>query len=424
MRRFGGQYVERVVDRTLDEMLGQLPALLLDGPRGVGKTTTAMQRAQRVIRLDDAAERAVVEADPSRVAAGPYPVLIDEWQRVPEVWDVVRRAVDDDYSAGRFLLTGSEPGIETHSGAGRIATLRMRPLTLPERGVSTALVSLADLVEGGTPSGLAEMGLDEYVAAMLQSGFPGLQELSGTGLRSQLDSYVDRIVEHDMAQFGHAIRRPATVRSWLAAYAAASASPTSWDKIRDAATPGDDSKPAKRTLIGYRDALTALRILDDVEAWIPSHNHLRRLTHAPKHHLADAALAARLTRVTATTLLEGASPSGWIVRDGTFLGALFETMVVQSVRVFSQPLGARVYHLRTQDTRHEVDAIIELPEGGIVAVETKLARTITDDDTKHLIWLRDKIRDDLVAAIVVHTGPEAYTRRDGVHVVPLALLGP
>ncbi len=424
MGRFGGEYVERVVDRSLDEMLGQLPALLLDGPRGVGKTTTAVQRAERVIRLDDAAERAVVAADPSRVAAGPYPVLIDEWQRVPEVWDVVRRAVDDDYSAGRFLLTGSEPGIQTHSGAGRIATLRMRPLTLPERGVSTALVSLADLVEGGTPSGRTEMGLEEYVAAMLQSGFPAFQELSGTGLRSQLDSYLDRIVERDMAQFGHAIRQPATVRSWLTAYAAASASPTSWEKIRDAATPGDDSKPAKRTLIQYREVLTALRVLDDVEAWTPGFNHLKRLTVAPKHHLADAALAARLTRITATKLLKGKSPASLIPRDGTFLGALFETMVVQSVRVFSEPLGARVYHLRTQDTRQEIDAIIELPEGGIVAVETTMARTVDNDDTKHLIWLRDKIGDELLTAMIVNTGPEAYTRRDGVHVVPLALLGP
>lgn len=142
-------YRRRVVDDDLDELFDSLAAILLDGPKGVGKTTTAQQRCTTTRRLDRGAERAVVEADPLIIVEGQRPVLIDEWQRVPEVFDAVRSLVDDDATAGQFLLTGSAPTQATHSGAGRIPSLRMRPLTLPERGVAEPTVSLKDLLAAG-----------------------------------------------------------------------------------------------------------------------------------------------------------------------------------------------------------------------------------------------------------------------------------
>ena len=164
-RTFTDAYVHRIVDDELDELFGQLPAILLDGPKATGKTATALQRATTVRRLDVAAERTVVEADPSVIAGDDRPVLLDEHQRVPSVWDAVKRLVDEDPSGSQFLLTGSQPTGATHSGAGRIATLRMRPLTLHERGIGEATVSLSALLEGDRPpmTGRTDVDLATYV---------------------------------------------------------------------------------------------------------------------------------------------------------------------------------------------------------------------------------------------------------------------
>lgn len=424
-RSFAGRYVRRIIDDELDELLGELPAVLLDGPKGVGKTATALQRSRTVRRLDRDSEREVVAADPEIVAVGDEPVLIDEWHRAPAVFDAVKRLVDDDPSGGRFLLTGSAPLGGTHSGAGRITTMRLRPLTLPERLTIATTVSFRDLVSGAAPavSGRCPLRLTDYVDEIVAGGFPGFRHLGGRALVRQLDSYVERIVDHDLRQAGFTVRRPATLRAWLTAYAAATATTTSWDKIRNAAASGTDEKPAKTTTAPYVELLTALRILDPVEAWLPTRNHLAALTAAPKHHLADPALAVRLVGRSGAQLLRGAGPDLPLPRDGTFLGGLFESLAALSVRTFAQHSDARVYHLRTKGGRHEVDFVIEW-EGGITGVEAKLAGTVGDSDVNHLRWLRDQLGDSCRDLVVVHTGPEAYRRPDGVAVVPLGLLGP
>ncbi len=226
-----------------------------------------------------------------------------------------------------------------------------------------------------------------------------------------------------MPEAGFAVRRPATVRAWLRAYAAATATTTSWDKIRNAATSGVDDKPAKTTTLPYIELLTALRILDPLEAWLPTNNHLASVASAPKHHLADPALAVRLVRTSAVRLLRGETPGPPTPRDGSFLGALFESLVALSIRTFAQNADARVYHLRTHGGRHEVDFVVEGAEG-VVAMEAKLGATVSDDHVRHLLWLRRQLGDDCVDLVVVHTGSEAYRRPDGVAVVPLGLLGP
>lgn len=172
-------------------MLPQLPAISLEGPKGVGKTETARRRAETIHELDDPAQRSIVEADPSRVLSGDPPLLIDEWQRVPAVWDVVRRAVDAGCPPSRFLLTGSASPADapSHSGAGRIVTVRMRPLSLAERNLARPTVSLGDLLIGKRPTldGKSEAGLQEYVDEIVQSGLSGLSDYSGRALRAQLD---------------------------------------------------------------------------------------------------------------------------------------------------------------------------------------------------------------------------------------------
>jgi len=421
-------YQRRVLDDEIDELFADLSAIAIEGPKGVGKTRTALQRAKTAHRLDDPAELAVAQADPARLLEGERPVLIDEWQRLPEVWDIVRRAVDDGAAPGSFLLTGSavpDPP-PSHSGAARIVTVRMRPLALSER-LQTASVSLAELLSGKrTPvTGTTNFALTDYADEVLASGLPGLRSLSDRSRRRQLDGYVDRIVDRDIpADAGVVIRNPAALRRWMAAYAAASSTTASFETVRDAASAGNEHKPSKNATQAYRDALARVWVLDEVPAWIPSNNHLSELGHAPKHQLTDPALAAQLLGVQPSTLLAGQSSGPAVARDGILLGALFESLATLSVRVYAAHSEARVKHLRTARGRQEIDLIVERADGSVVAIEVKLARTVSTKDTKHLTWLKQKLGDRVLDQVILTTGPTAYRREDGIAIVPLALLGP
>lgn len=422
-------YQRRILDDDLDVLGKDLPAIAIDGAKAVGKTATASQRAVTTYQFDDPDRRAVAEADLDRVVGSPPPILLDEWQYLPAVWDRVRRAVDAGAPPGRFLLTGSASpdGTGTHSGGGRIVSLRMRPLSLAERLPGYATVSLSDLLsgDGDAVGGESELRLEDYTHEILRSGFPGLRKLSGRALRVQLDSYLERVVDRDFAELGHSVRNPAALRRWMTAYAAATSTTTSFEKIRDASTSGHEIKPARTTVAPYRDVLQRLFILDDVPGWKPSRNQISELALPPKHNLADPALAARLLGATARALLDGKAPGPSIPRDGTLLGALFESLVTLSVRVYAQSSEARVGHLRTHRGEHEVDLIVERGDGRVVAIEAKLGKTPGKDSVRHLNWLREKIGDDLLDAMVITTGETAYRRaEDGIAVVPAALLGP
>lgn len=421
-------YQRRVVDGELDRLLAGLPAVALQGARGVGKTETALQRASTVIRLDRPEVRAIIEADPDRLATGDPPILIDEWQAYPASWDVVRRAVDADPAPGRFLLTGSASprNPPTHTGAGRIVSVRMRPMTLAERGGLEPTVSLAALLEGRTAgvAGRTDAGIDRYVSQILGSGLPGLAGLVPSLARAQLDGYLDQVIDRDVDEAGQPVRSRTVLRRWLEAYAAAISSTTSFEKIRAAASASRAQPPAKTTAMRYVDVLEATWLLDPVPAWLPGGSDLRRLTLAPKHQLVDPALAARLRRATAEALLGGAPAGPLSPRHATLLGALFEALVTLNVRVFAQAAEARVFHFRDKGGDHEIDLIVEGLDDRVVALEVKLTSAVEDGDVQHLAWLARRLGDRLAAGVVVTTGPEAYRRPDGIVVVPAALLGP
>lgn len=423
------EYLSRIVDQELDALLPELPAIAIEGAKAVGKTATAAQRALTVSRLDDPAQREVVAAAPERLVRAPTPVLIDEWQYLPQMWDRVRRAVDDGADAGSFLLTGSASpaGTGTHSGGGRIIRLRMRPLSLAERLPAPAgRVSLGTLLAGGRPDveATTTASLDDYIREIVISGFPGIRSLGNRARRVQLSGYVARVIDRDFPELGRNVRRPDALRRWMAAYAAATATTTSFEKIRDASTSGEGDKPAKTDAIPYRDVLERLFILDALPGWQPSSNRIAELGLAPKHHLADPALAVTLLGLSEDALLAGEQTSPAIMRDGTFLGALFESLVTLSVRVYAQVNEARVGHLRTHRGLHEVDLIVERADGRIVAIEVKLAASVEGERFPHLSWIADKVGDRLLDRVVITTGREAYRRTDGIAVVPAALLGP
>ena len=421
-------YLPRLVDAELDELMAQLPAIALEGPKGVGKTETAERRVLTLNNLDSGQRRQIVQADPTSILRGERPTLIDEWQRVPEVWDVVRRHVDQHPQPGQFLLAGSAappPDAVLHSGAGRIVQLRMRPLALCERALVPTTVSLASLLRGNRPpvNGESALKLGDYAEEILTSGFPGIRGLTGRALRAQLDGYVARAIDRDLPEQGLLVRRPDALRAWLTAYAAATSSTASYNRILDAATPAEADKPARTTVTAYRELLTRIWLLDPLPGWFPTRRPLARIQQAPKHHLADPALAGRLLGATVDSLLSGEG-ARLAPRDGPLLGSLFESLATLSVRSMAQAAEARVGHLRTRNGDHEVDLVVERGDGKVVAVEVKLSATVDDADVRHLHWLASVLQDDLLDMVVLTTGPTAYRRRDGVAVVPLALLGP
>ncbi len=420
-------YVPRLLDAVLADLLQGLPALAIDGAKGVGKTSSALRACRSELRVDRPAVAESLRNDPALIARLPPPVLIDEWQNVPQLWNEVRRQVDDDYSPGRFILTGSatpRPEARLHSGAGRIVRLRMRPLSLQERLDTEPSIRLRDLLQARLPTGTTDSALvfTDYVNEMTASGFPAIRSLPSRFREAQLDSYLTTIVEHDFPEHGVNVRRPQTLLAWLRAYAAATAGTASYTTILDAATPGDSDKPTKVTTGTWRDVLARLWLLDPVDAWMPLDPSFGRLAKAPKHFLVDPALAARLLDLTTDQLLVGSETPVLGPQAGTITGRLFESLVAQSLKVYAEVNDAKLYHFRSSAGHNEVDFIVERGSN-VVAIEVKLSPTVSDADARHLNWLGEKLGSSLAAKLVVTTGPLMYRRSDDVLVVPAALLG-
>jgi uncharacterized protein len=419
-------YRRRVIDNVLDELHPQLPAIVLQGPKAVGKTETAGRRAQSTLRMDQAESRALLKTISDDFSGFAKPLFIDEWQQYPQSWDLIRRAVDHDNSGGQFLLAGSAMPREwpVHSGAGRITPVRLRPLSLSERELGEhPRVSLAALLRGGEPDGLGSrcaVTPGDYADCIVRSGFPGFQRLKVAAAGFAVEGYLENVVQREFPEQGLVVRRPETLRAWLRAYAAATATTSSYTTILAAATPGQKDKPARNTVTAYRDVLEQLWLLDEVPAWVPSNNLFKRLASTPKHFLADPGLAAALLNRNAQDLLTRAD--GGMAATSLF-GALFEHLVALSVKVYADVMSARVYHFRERDGGREIDLIVEKGDQ-VVAIEVKSAREIDSDDVRQLTWFRKQMGSHLAAAVVVSTGSLCYRRDDGILVIPAAMLGP
>lgn len=286
-------------------------------------------------------------------------------------------------------------------------------------------MSLNSLLGGTRPAleGSSDLRLADYAEEIVQSGFPTIRRLTGRALKVQLDSYIRNAVDRDIPELGADVRKPDALLRWLRAYAAATSGTASYSQILDAATGGEAEKPSRSTATIYRDLLTRIWLLDPVPFWAPHGSLMTRLGQAPKHHLADPALAARLLGATPGSLLDGAgAPAPGT--SATLLGSLFESLATLCVRVYAQAADATVGHFRTRNGDHEVDLIVIRDDRRVVAIEVKLAAAVTDSDVKHLAWLREQLGDQLLDSLVLYTGQLAYRRPDGVGVVPLALLGP
>jgi uncharacterized protein len=418
-------YQRRIIDGTLDELFPALAAISIDGPKAVGKTATAKQRAATTLHLDDIAIEELLHAAPERIGSYETPLLIDEWQRIPAVWDQVRRLVDQDPSGGRFILTGSAIPMNApvHSGAGRIVQLRMRPLSVAERGIESPTVPLSELLTGNAAIyGRTTVTLADYIREIVSSGFPAIRPLTGRARRIQLDGYIERVLQRDFPEMGLSIRRPQLLRRWLAAYAAATSSTASYALIGRTAF-ADGGTPSRETTAAYREVLSHLWLLDQVPAWSTGHNSFTKMAAAPKHFLADPALSARLLNLDEERLLKAENPMDFEPHDGTALGNLFEALVALSLQTYAAANDAMLSHYRNHPGTREIDFIVHRGDDDVVAFEVKLAKTPTDEAVRHLLWMKEQLGSRLKDMVLITTGTDAYRRTDGVAVVPLSLLG-
>ena len=421
-------YIKRIIDSSLAQKVQVQPAIAIEGAKAVGKTSSAKQFAATTIRLDDDSVREAVALAPDRVLKQQTPILLDEWQRLPQVWDYVRRSVDDDDSPGKFILTGSAypHGAKIHSGAGRIITVRMRPFSLEERAMDRVAVRISDLINrAGVDDDFplfTEVSSCDYLKEILLSGFPGIRKLALPDAIDRLDGYVLGISSREFAEQGVVIRNPQALHDWLRAYAAATASTASFETIRDGATPGQTDKPAKKTTTKFRDTLNSLWLIDQVDPWIPTSSPFKYIGKAPKHHLVDPALAARLLDVGEDGLMEDVSIQLLGPQKKPLMGRLFESLVSQSLQTYAQANRARLRHFRTVRGEREVDFIIERGNQ-IIAIEAKFATSISMDDCENLLWLEETFPSHTITKVIVYAGAVAYKNSADVLIVPAALLG-
>ena len=418
-----GGYRPRVVDPGIAEGLRSVGAVLIEGPKGCGKTWTALRHARSVVRFDaDANARRLAAVSPQAVLRGAAPRLLDEWQLAPEIWNHVRHACDRSGEPGRFLLTGSaEPAddIVRHSGAGRVTRARMRPMSLLESGASNGLVSLEALLAGeGVEAGASDAEFGDMLEALCVGGWPWLIGRAPDIAQRRLRDYLAEVCRVGINGESQRRRDPVLVGKLLASIARNTATTAPGSRL---ASDADHENPLNhQTVSAYLNALTRLFVVEDLPAW-PTHLRSRaRLTKAPKRHFTDPSLAAAALRAGPDALLA----------DLQACGLLFESLAVRDLRVYAEARECDVYHHRL-DSGVEADAVIRRRyTGEWIAVEVKLAQTpdAVDAAARSLLRVADLVdtsRAGPMAALVVITpAGYAYTRPDGVCVAPLTTLGP
>jgi predicted AAA+ superfamily ATPase len=403
-------YIRRHVDTLIDDLMAAFPALMITGPRGCGKTTTALQRAATVTSLDDPLAAQAFAAQPAAfMAAARRPLLIDEWQIVPASLSAVKRAVDTDHSPGQYLITGSVRSrylAGSWPGTGRLIPVRIWGLTQaeleghPEDSLDWLWhpEALRPTLWENTPTVL------DYVELAVRGGFPDALFRGELDRATWYDGYVDQLIHHDVAALA-AVRTPLGLGRLLEVVAVNTAGLPNLTSLAQAA------HISNQTATSYLDALEDMRVVQRVQPWF--RNRLNRLSKSPKYYLTDTGLAAHLM---------GADKQR-ILTNGDLLGRIIDTYVLTQIRPLLDTTRPRLdaYHFRDNDGRHEVDLVIE-SQSSIIGIEIKASASVTAHDARHLAWLRDQCRDEFSAGYVFHTGPGVIPLGDKLWAVPIASL--
>lgn len=423
------KYLERIGDELLKRKLRSSAAVLIEGPKWCGKTSMGAQLAKSIVYIQDPDKRAMyrkmADTQPSLLLEGETPHMLDEWQTIPVLWDAVRFAADKRQEMNQFILTGSATPIDDeenseleHSGTGRIARLRMRPMSLWESKESRGQVSLQALFDGTQEMGLFEnpLTLKDLAFVMCRGGWPGTLGLEEEDALEVAINLVDELVNSDVNRVDGTEKNPDRVRAVLRSYARNISTMTAASTIM-ADVKANDISITDKTLNNYLTALRRLFIVEDVKAWQPSLRSKTGIRTSNKRHFVDTSIATAVLELNPKSILE----------DFNLFGFLFEDFCLRDIRVYTEPLRGTVYHYH-DNSELESDLIIRLHDGRWAAVEVKTGSKEIEDAAENLITLSRTVDTSKIGEpaflMVLTAGQYAYRRDDGVYVVPIGCLKP
>ena len=420
------EYKHRIADGILEKKLRSKGAVLIEGPKWCGKTTTAEQQARSILYMDNPASfesnLQMAEIDPGILLEGDTPRLVDEWQLAPKLWDTMRFEVDHRHQIGQFILTGSAvPSDEEsmkHSGTGRFSWLTMRPMSLYESGESNGKVSLSHLFESRENIvATNSLRIDDIAFLICRGGWPFACSLQGDAALAQAFDYVDAVIKRDVSRVDGTNRNITTTRLLMRSYARNQGSQATIGTIVADMMTNDENEIGVKTAGSYLDALRKIFVIEDSEAWNPNLRSKTAIRTANTRYFIDPSIG---------TAVLGLGPKD-LINDLNTMGLFFETLCVRDLRIFADALDGQVFHYRDKSGL-ECDAVIHLRNGRYGLVEIKLGGDrLINEGASNLLALVDKINTDKMKEpsflmVLTGTGDFAYRRKDGVYVVPIGCL--
>lgn len=417
-------YRPRLIDNIIDSYLEAFGAVCVEGPKWCGKTWTSSYHCQSEIMLGNPdgnfQNRQLAQMSPSLVLEGETPRLIDEWQEVPQLWDAVRYKVDQNGNKGQFILTGSatpnHKGI-LHSGAGRIAKLRMRPMSLFESGNSSGDISLRDICEGRIePKILGEVDLRKLIDFIIRGGWPANQETTLKQAAYLPIQYIQAVLDDDVYRIDNVKRDKHKMELLLRSLARNEATTVTNKKLKNDIKEIDDEDIDVETVSAYLDVFQRLFLTDNQKPFEAKLRSSIRIKQAEKRHLSDPSLAAALLNATPEMLLN----------DLNTLGFLFEALCERDLKIYAESFDAELYHYQDYNN-NEMDAVIAMPDGKWCGFEIKLGANQIDMAAENLIKIKNEIKANGGIApdslcVICGLSNAAYQRPDGVFVVPITAL--
>lgn len=420
------EYKQRIADLVLARKLESKGAVLIEGPKWCGKTTTAEQHAGSILYMDDPSSLdsnlQMAEIDPRLLLAGDAPRLIDEWQLAPKLWDTIRFEVDHRHAVGQFILTGSAVPVSEkdihHSGTGRFTWLTMRPMSLYESGESNGSVSLGEIFDVQGPIAAANtLKMEDIAFLICRGGWPFASTLTGKAALAQAFDYVDAVVKKDVSRVDGINRNATTARLLMRSYARHQGAQASIGTIVADMATNSENAVSEKTVAAYIEALRKIFVVEDSEAWNPNLRSKTSVRTANTRYFVDPSIG---------TAVLGLGPQD-LLKDLNTMGLFFEALCVRDLRVFAEALNGQVYHFRDKNGL-ECDAVVHLRDGRYGLVEVKLGgERLTEEGAKNLLTLSRKIDTDKMPApsflmVLTATGNFAYRRKDDVYVVPIGCL--
>lgn len=419
-------YRNRIADDILKRKLEGKGAVVIEGPKWCGKTTTAEQIAKSVLYMDDSSNKAqnitISETNPKQLLRGETPRLIDEWQIAPKLWDTIRFEVDHRGELGQFVLTGSAVPADTHeithSGTGRFTWLMMRPMSLYESGESNGTVSLKEMLEGKDEiEGYADLTFERLAFVICRGGWPQAIDMRDEIALDQAIDYYTAVVHSDINRADNIEKNPERVKRLMRSYARNQGSQVPNTVLVQDVKSNDETSINEETVATYLKALRRIFVIEDMPAWNPNLRSKTAIRSSDTRYYIDPSIAVAAL---------GLGPDD-LVNDLHTFGFLFETLCIRDLRIYADSLGGEVYHYRDKDGQ-ECDAVIHLKNGKYGLIEIKLGGdTLIEEGARNLKAMKEKIDTDKMNTpsflmVLTGVGNYAYRRKDGVFVVPIGSL--